>query len=65
MPRSASISSTIRRLSGNRKYNQTAWLITSAGTSRDVDHGSQVEPLLDQITGPTSSAMEAGQFVLS
>jgi hypothetical protein len=27
----ASISSTIRRLSGKRKYNQTAWLITSAG----------------------------------
>jgi hypothetical protein len=30
IPRSASISSTIRRLSGKRKYNQTAWLITSA-----------------------------------
>ena len=28
---SASISSSMRRLSGNRKYNQTAWLITSAG----------------------------------
>jgi hypothetical protein len=25
MPRSSSISSTSRRLSGNRKYNQTAW----------------------------------------
>ena len=31
MPRAASISSTMRRLSGNRKYNQTAWLMTSAG----------------------------------
>ena len=31
MPRAASISSTMRRLSGNRKYSQTAWLITSAG----------------------------------
>jgi hypothetical protein len=27
----ASISSTMRRLSGKRKYSQTAWLITSAG----------------------------------
>jgi hypothetical protein len=31
MPRAASISSTMRRLSGNRKYSQTAWLMTSAG----------------------------------
>ena len=31
MPRAASISSTIRRLKGKRKYNQTAWLITSTG----------------------------------
>ena len=31
MPRAASISSTMRRLSGKRKYSQTAWLITSAG----------------------------------
>jgi hypothetical protein len=31
MPRAANISSTIRRLSGKRKYSQTAWLITSAG----------------------------------
>jgi hypothetical protein len=31
MPRAASISSTMRRLSGKRKYNQTAWLMTSAG----------------------------------
>ena len=31
MPRAASISSTMRRLSGNRKYSQTAWLMISAG----------------------------------
>ena len=31
MPLAASISSTMRKLNGNRKYNQTAWLITSAG----------------------------------
>jgi hypothetical protein len=31
MPRAASISSTMRRLSGKRKYSQTAWLMTSAG----------------------------------
>jgi hypothetical protein len=28
MPRAASISSTIRRLKGKRKYNHTAWLIS-------------------------------------
>ncbi len=31
MPRAASISSTIRRPSGNRQHSHTAWLITSAG----------------------------------
>src|SRR5215213_1562254 len=31
MPRAASISSTMRRLSGKRKYSQTAWLMTSPG----------------------------------
>jgi hypothetical protein len=31
MPRAASISSTMRRLRGNRKYSHTAWLMTSAG----------------------------------
>jgi hypothetical protein len=31
MPRAASISSTMRRLSGKRKCRQTAWLMTSAG----------------------------------
>src|SRR3954453_5154531 len=31
IPRAASISSTMRRLSGNRKYSQTTWLMTSAG----------------------------------
>jgi hypothetical protein len=31
MPRAANISSTMRRLSGKRKYNHTAWLMTSAG----------------------------------
>ena len=31
MPRAASISSTMRKLSGKRKYSQTAWLMTSAG----------------------------------
>lgn len=31
MPRAASISSTMRKLSGKRKYTQTAWLMTSAG----------------------------------
>ena len=31
IPRAANISSTIRRLEGNRKYSQTAWLITSGG----------------------------------
>jgi hypothetical protein len=31
MPRAASISSTIRRPSGKRKYSQTAWLMISAG----------------------------------
>ena len=36
MPRAASISSTMRRLSGNRKYSQTAWLITSAGNRYPV-----------------------------
>jgi hypothetical protein len=29
MPRSSSISSTSRRLRGNRKYNQTAWAMIS------------------------------------
>jgi hypothetical protein len=28
---SASISSTMRRLSGKRKYSHTAWLMTSPG----------------------------------
>ncbi len=32
IPRAASTSSTIRRLSGSRKYNQTAWLMTSVGS---------------------------------
>ena len=31
IPRAANLSSTIRRLKGNRKYSQTAWLITSGG----------------------------------
>src|SRR4051794_21619073 len=31
MPRAASISSTMRRPSGNRKYSQIAWLMISAG----------------------------------
>jgi hypothetical protein len=31
MPRAASISSTMRRLGGKRKYSHTAWLMTSAG----------------------------------
>ncbi len=31
MPRAASISSTMRKLSGKRKYSHTAWLMTSAG----------------------------------
>src|SRR4051812_9831940 len=31
MPRAASSSSTMRRLSGNRKYSQIAWLMISAG----------------------------------
>src|SRR5215207_4041656 len=31
MPRAASISSTMRRLSGKRKYSHTAWLMTSGG----------------------------------
>src|SRR4051812_26262450 len=31
MPRAASSSSTMRRPSGNRKYNQIAWLMISAG----------------------------------
>src|SRR5215208_7121241 len=31
MPRAASISSTMRKLSGKRKYSHTAWLITSGG----------------------------------
>jgi hypothetical protein len=31
MPRAASSSSTIRKLSGRRKRSQTAWLMTSAG----------------------------------
>src|SRR4051794_40186564 len=31
IPRAASRSSTIRRLSGKRRYSQTAWAITSAG----------------------------------
>jgi hypothetical protein len=31
MPRAASISSTMRRLSGTRKYSHVAWLMTSAG----------------------------------
>lgn len=31
MPRPSSISSTSRRLSGNRKYNQTAWAMIWGG----------------------------------
>src|SRR5215218_7408626 len=31
IPRAASISSTMRRPSGNRKYSQIAWLMISAG----------------------------------
>ena len=31
IPRAASISSTMRRLKGNRKYSHTTWLMTSAG----------------------------------
>src|SRR4051794_35582054 len=31
MPRAASISSAMRRPSGNRKYSQIAWLMISAG----------------------------------
>ena len=31
-PRSSSISSTSRRLSGNRKYNHTAWAMISGGS---------------------------------
>jgi len=31
MPRTDSISSTMRRHNENRKYSYTAWLITSAG----------------------------------
>ena len=31
MPRAASISSTIRELSGKRKWSHTAWPMTSGG----------------------------------
>lgn len=42
MPRAASISSTIRRPSGNRKYNQMAWLMTSAGKRWRANQGAWI-----------------------
>jgi hypothetical protein len=36
MPRAASISSTMRRLSGKRKYSQTEWLMISGGNRQAV-----------------------------
>src|SRR5438105_15037941 len=50
MPRAASISSTMRRLNGNRKYSHTAWLIAALNS---------VEPYLMQLA--TIDVFAAGE----
>src|SRR3954452_23016560 len=40
----------------------TGWIVASALTTHDVDDGSQVGPLLDQVTGPLASFTGDGAY---